>query len=103
MPTKTSNCRKCGKPIKFIRTTNGKWLPVNPAAVYYSLLDNKDRIVTSDGRIVACTIVKNITDCIGFIPHWATCEYANDFRRDKKNKEQAKSKRLTGFEAVALF
>ena len=38
MLTKTSNCRKCGKPIKFIRTTNGKWLPVNPAAVYYSFL-----------------------------------------------------------------
>lgn len=103
MLTKTSTCRKCGKPIKFIRTTNGKWLPVNPVAVYYSLIGNKDRIVTSDGRIVACTIVENITDCIGFIPHWATCEYANDFRRDKKNKEQAKSKRLTGFEAVALF
>lgn len=103
MLTKTSTCRKCGKPIKFIRTTNGKWLPVNPEPVYYSLLGNKDRIVTSDGRIVACTVVENVTDCIGFIPHWATCEYANDFRRDKKNKEQAKSKRLTGFEAVALF
>lgn len=103
MMTKTSSCRKCGANIKFIKTIGGKWLPVNPEPVYYSLLGNKDRIVTSDGRIVACTIVENITDCIGFIPHWATCKYADDFRHDKKNKEQAKSKRLTGFEAVALF
>lgn len=127
MMTKTSTCRKCGKPIKFIRTTNGKWLPVNPAAVYYSLLGNKDRVVTfangfsfvgagnysllgnkdlvvtADGRIVACTIVDAVTGCVGFIPHWATCEYANDFRREKKSQEHEKSNKLTGFEAVALF
>lgn len=103
MLTQTSTCRKCGKPIKFIRTTNGKWLPVNPEAVYYSLLGNKDRVVTCDGRIVACSIVDMTTDCIGFIPHRATCKYANDFRREKKSAAWEQSNKLTGFEAVALF
>lgn len=103
MLSKTSTCRKCGKAIKFIRTTNGKWLPVNPTAVYYSLLGNKDRIVTADGRIVACTIVDMITDCVGFVPHWATCESASYFRHKNKSRVQGKSNKLTGFEAVALF
>lgn len=103
MLTKTSTCRKCGANIKFIKTIGGKWLPVNPEAVYYSLLGNKDRVVTCDGRIVACSIVDMTTDCIGFIPHWATCKYANDFRREKKSAAWEQSNKLTGFEAVALF
>lgn len=103
MMTKTSSCRKCGANIKFIKTIGGKWLPVNPEPVYYSLLGNKDRVVTCDGRIVACSIVDMTTDCIGFIPHWATCKYANDFRREKKSAAWEQSNKLTGFEAVALF
>ena len=102
MLTKTSTCRKCGANIKFIKTIGGKWLPVNPAAAYYILLCNIDLIVTEDVRIFACTVVDMITDCVGFIPHWATCEYANDFRRDKAGNRK-KSNKLTGFEAVALF
>lgn len=103
MLTKTSTCRKCGANIKFIKTIGGKWLPVNPEPVYYSLLGNKDRVVTCDGRIVACSIVDMTTDCIGFILHWATCKYANDFRREKKSAAWEQSNKLTGFEAVALF
>ena len=77
----TTKCRKCGAEIKFIKTTSGKWLPVDAKPVYYSLIGKKDRVVTTDGRVISCTIVDTATDCVGYMPHWATCEFANEFRR----------------------
>ena len=59
-----TKCRKCGAEIKFIKTPGGKWLPVDAKPVYYSLIGKKDRVV--------------------YVPHWATCEFADEFRGVKR-------------------
>ena len=79
-----TKCRKCGAEIKFIKTPGGKWLPVDAKPVYYSLIGKKDRVVTKDGRVIACTVVDTVTDCMGYVPHWATCEFASEFRGVKR-------------------
>lgn len=79
-----TKCRKCGAEIKFIKTPGGKWLPVDAKPVYYSLIGKKDRVVTDDGRVIACTVVDTVTDCMGYVPHWATCEFADEFRGVKR-------------------
>lgn len=57
MPT----CKGCGKEIEWIRTEAGKQMPVDPDPV---------TVVLKDGRVVR-----------GYIPHWATCEKAQEFKR----------------------
>lgn len=55
-----TRCKKCGGPIHWIVTKAGKKMPTNPGEV---------KICTEGGEIVS-----------GFIPHWDTCPYADDFR-----------------------
>ena len=62
---KGSCCRGCGVYIEWIKTENGKNMPVDPAEI---------TIITAKGKVVK-----------GFIPHWATCSDAEDFR-NKKNR-----------------
>jgi hypothetical protein len=61
---KGSTCRGCGVYIEWILTPAGKNMPVDPAEI---------TLVTAEGKIVK-----------GFMPHWATCPQAQDFKRDKK-------------------
>ena len=48
-----STCSKCGAPIIWIKTERGKWMPAD------------EGLPTGMART----------------PHWATCPYADDFRR----------------------
>ena len=54
-------CRRCNEPIKFIKTKNGKFMPVN--------LDKK-LFVTEDGYVNK-----------GYESHFATCPFADEFRK----------------------
>lgn len=56
-----ATCKACGKVIKFIKTENGKAMPVDETLI---------TIVTDEGKVVR-----------GRIPHWATCPQANRFRK----------------------
>ena len=58
-----AKCKKCGADIRFIRTKNGKNMPVDDKLV---------TIITEQGKIFK-----------GYVPHFVTCPYANEFR--KKN------------------
>jgi len=60
---KGSVCQGCGIYIEWIKTKAGKNMPVDPAGV---------TVITADGRTVR-----------GFIPHWATCPKANQFKNKK--------------------
>ncbi len=55
-----STCKGCGREIEWIRTEAGKQMPVDPGPVM---------VVLRDGRVVR-----------GYIPHWVTCEKAEQFR-----------------------
>ena len=54
-------CKKCKAKIRWIKTKKGKWMPV----------DSKE--------ITIVTIVGEIQK--GYIPHWATCPNAEEFRK----------------------
>ena len=54
-------CKKCKAKIRWIRTKKLEWMPVD-----FKLIT----IITLEGEIVK-----------GFIPHWATCKFADDFRK----------------------
>lgn len=79
-------CRKCGAPIVFIRSAkNNKWLPCDEGLVEYKAGetdDYEDRVVTDKGEVIRCTFdFQCQPDGLARIPHWATCPYAEDFRK----------------------
>lgn len=83
-----AKCKKCGAHIKFINTTGGKRMPVDVDETYYKE-GGKDRIVTPNGMVLAATIINEEDDLskatgYGYRPHWATCPYADDFRKKKR-------------------
>ena len=61
MPT---NCKKCNAQIEFIKTTAGKFMPVD--------IEPRVTIVTDKGEVKT-----------GRISHFATCPAADEFRRKK--------------------
>ena len=79
-----STCKKCGRPIKWIRTKDS-WEPCDPQPIEYhkgETPDFEERLVTEDGKIVQCTFdFQCDPDGVGWKSHWATCQNANEFRR----------------------
>ena len=62
MTKKGSVCKKCGRYIEFITMKkSGKSMPVAPNAL---------SVITDEGEVKK-----------GYLPHWAECEYADDFRK----------------------
>ena len=61
----TTHCSGCGADIKYLRTEQGHWMPVNPASM-----------VEGD------TIFKPGAH----VSHFATCPHAAEFRRRDKLK-----------------
>ena len=58
-----SKCKGCGAEIIWIKTKAGKSMPCNL---------EKITIVTEQGETI-----------VGYVPHWATCSKANDFKEKK--------------------
>lgn len=76
-------CQKCGKKILWVQMRSGKKMPVNPHFVNFRKDRGKDRIVLTNGEVTAGTIVTDsrTADGFGYMSHFATCEYAQRFRR----------------------
>ena len=71
-------CAYCGRRILWIRTKNGKNMPVNPELISYRRVKpgNKasDKIVTQEGEVVSAERVENSqAEGVGYISHFATC------------------------------
>lgn len=87
----TPTCRGCHAKIRFITTTAGKPMPVDPEPLQEWVTDAprgtapKITLVTSDGRMEtgwqASVIVSGSRSIEGYVPHWATCPKAKDFKR----------------------
>ena len=60
-PKQSVVCKKCGIYIEFIKTARGKFMPVDPKLI---------TVVDQQGNTHK-----------GYIPHWATCPNADDFRK----------------------
>jgi len=57
----TSPCKGCGAEIGWIKTPKGRNMPVNPKKVPFMMADGTLRW--------------------GYVPHWATCPKAQDFKK----------------------
>lgn len=77
-------CKGCGAPIRFI----GR-MPVNPEEVmYWQRAKAKGKVVTPNGELISCDFEGNLNTAtgIGYVPHWATCPNANQFRKKRWSK-----------------
>lgn len=73
------SCRACGAPIKFVKTPAEKWLPVDPDQISSDDLELGEKYVSLAGEVV--TQQKGAPSSTGYIPHWATCPNAEQFRK----------------------
>lgn len=92
---RTTTCRGCGKPIAFIKTKNGKSIPVDPEPITFIPELDYDKFVLPDGTVqrgqAAEETVKEEV-LTGYRSHFATCPAADDFRRKKNKSERTKDK-----------
>ena len=52
-----AKCRECGKEIRWIKTTAGKAMPVDPKPVLYWVVPGgAARIVTPEGKVLSCVL-----------------------------------------------
>ena len=83
-----ATCKACGAEIVWVKLKSGKMHPCDAEEVFYKHDGGPDRIVTRDGLVVSGTIVTDITDNItllrGYSSHFATCPFADEFRRPRK-------------------
>ena len=87
--SRTTRCRGCGAEIAFIKTVNGKSIPVDPEAIEFIPEFANDRFVLVDGTVERGEPVKQadrIETHIGYRSHFSTCPAADRFR--KKNKSE---------------
>jgi len=77
-------CKGCGAPIVWIPTLGGKSMPCDAEPVtYWAGKEYHSKIVTPNGEVISCKLngyIQNATG-IGYIPHWATCPKAKDFKK----------------------
>ena len=74
-----ANCRKCPGKIIFCKTAAGKWMPIDeePNADGNLFMDGKD----AEGyQLVAVVDLFTPADADRYMPHWATCPEAEEFR-----------------------
>lgn len=63
-----SKCKGCGADIKWCETATGKKMPLD--AVPKQMIQVKEGI----GEVIPV-----------YMPHWATCNKAKDFKKEKKD------------------
>lgn len=93
---KIVNCRACGKPIMFLKTQNGKSMPVDTESLYFVPdLNSKDLYVLPDGEVVhGCPARDEDPDRhIGYVSHFATCTNSEFFRKKNPRKKDRKEAR----------
>lgn len=79
-------CKACGAEIIWKKTGKGKSMPCNPEQViYYAKRGAKGKIITPNGEVISCNLKPPYDGAeptgVGFIPHWATCLKAEQFRK----------------------
>lgn len=86
------NCKKCGAPIIWLKTPKGKWMCCDEGLLAYKANPNgKDILISDRGETIRCDIIETGP---GIYPtgmarraHWATCPFAEDFRKKKGGAE----------------
>lgn len=79
-----AKCKSCGASIVWIATQAGKNMPCNAEQVtYWKDAKGKTTIITPNGETVRASLSGDLERAtgIGYIPHWATCPQASNFRK----------------------
>lgn len=77
-----TRCRKCGKEIIWIKTVNGKNMPCDPGKHRFKLQSgNYGKVYIEPSGETVHGIESAAGENEGYIPHWATCPVADEFRR----------------------
>lgn len=82
-----AKCKGCGASIVFIRSVGDKMIPCNPEQVrYWEKPKARGKIVTPNGEVISCVFEGDPQKAtgMGYIPHFATCPKAADFKRARK-------------------
>jgi len=91
---KTANCRACGAEIMFIKTRNGKTMPVDAQSMWFVPdLSGKCLYVLPDGTTMHGVPGKpdDPDRHIGYISHFATCPEADRFRKARKSERKERA------------
>ena len=82
------NCKSCGAHIIFIKTTRNNTMPCDVESEPYKASEaGLDKIVLPTGEVIKGTFIKYGTgnpDGYGYRSHFATCKYADEFRKRRK-------------------
>ena len=80
-----SYCKNCGREIDWMRTAEGRYIPVDPEPVFVIEGEGQDKFYAEEeGELTGRaerpgeiqTLEKKISTPLGFVPHWRTCPYA---------------------------
>lgn len=89
-------CRRCGAVIRFLRTKNGKQMPVDGFSVHVAPSEDGGLFFLPDGS----TIRGRETDTAGpktvkaYRSHFATCPYGDELRKPKEGQRDAERAKL---------
>lgn len=75
-----ATCRKCPAKIWWCQTLAGEWMPVDQKPNPKGNLIILDRKGEDGQTIVATADLFTPTDRTRYMPHWATCPAAKEFR-----------------------
>lgn len=75
----------CMAALVWITTPAGKSVPCDATPRYYIEKPRvgSKKIVTPNGQVLSCEYTEDPSKAtgVGYVPHWATCPYARQFRR----------------------
>lgn len=79
-----AKCKSCGATIIWVGMQSGKSMPCDARQVaYWEDKKGEATIITPNGETVRATLQAQRTPPtgVGFIPHWATCPQAQNFKK----------------------
>lgn len=78
-------CKSCGAAIVWIKTPGGKSMPCNASPIYYieKPKSGTKKAVTPNGEVLSCEYTSDPHKAtgVGYVPHWATCDKSDSFRK----------------------
>lgn len=83
----TIKCKRCGATIRFVRTTKGALMPLDAEPT------PKGNVILNQAGVAVVFARPPLAFTIRYMPHWATCPAAKEFR--KNNNLSGGSKEVT--------
>jgi len=77
-----SYCKSCGAEIDWMRTEEGRYIPVDPDPVFVIEGEGQEQFYTEEEGVLAGrlakpeevqTLEKKCNTPMGWVPHWRTC------------------------------